>query len=197
VQAAASRADALGFPTREWLLRDVRLDSGQPLSQTKTGRGLLAIMATLEAAIESGILAGRILVSAHIPQDLHRWDLYGELLDGVSEMIVVSCHSHVPDAIQNRFGVHVVKHVAVPPGDATLEMQHRQLEDDEVPPASVARALEQLGDWPRGRLVLVGAGYAGKLIIDEARQRGGVALDVGSIFDRWVGLNTRSYQDIA
>jgi tetratricopeptide (TPR) repeat protein len=197
VHAAAGRADALGFPTREWLLRDVRLDSGQPLSRTKTGRGLLAIMSELEAAIASGSLPGRILVSAHIPQDLHRWNLYGELLDGAGEVVIVSCHPQMPEAIRHRFGTQVVKHVVVPPGDATLEIQHRHLDDSEVPPASVARALEQLGEWQQGRLVLVGAGYAGKVIIDEARQRGGVALDLGSIFDRWVGLNTRSYQDIA
>jgi len=43
----------------------------------------------------------------------------------------------------------------------------------------------------------VGAGYAGKIIIDEARQRGGIALDLGSIFDHWLGLHTRSYQDLA
>jgi tetratricopeptide (TPR) repeat protein len=197
VHAAAGRSDALGFPTREWLLRDVRLDSGQPLSKTKTGRGLLAITSELEAAIASGSLPGRILVSAHIAQDLHRWNLYGDLLEDAGEVVVVSCHPQVPEAMRNRFGAHVVKHVLVPPGDATLEMQHRHLDDSEVPPASVDRALEQLGEWPRSRLVLVGAGYAGKVIVDEAHQRGGVALDLGSIFDRWVGLNTRSYQDIA
>ena len=78
-----------------------------------------------------------------------------------------------------------------------LEIQHRALSDDELPPRSIDRVLDELGDTPRGRLVLVGAGYAGKIIIDEARNRGGIALDLGSIFDRWMGANTRSYQDLA
>jgi hypothetical protein len=46
-------------------------------------------------------------------------------------------------------------------------------------------------------MVLIGAGYAGKVIVDEARRRGGVALDLGSIFDGWLGHHTRSYQDLA
>jgi hypothetical protein len=55
---------------------------------------------------------------------------------------------------------------------------------------------ENLGDLPRNRLVLVGAGYLGKWLVDVSRARGGVALDVGSIFDYWMGLKTRSYLDL-
>jgi hypothetical protein len=43
----------------------------------------------------------------------------------------------------------------------------------------------------------VGAGYLGKRLVDLAKMRGGVALDLGSIFDHWVGINTRSYMDLA
>jgi hypothetical protein len=45
-----------------------------------------------------------------------------------------------------------------------------------------------------GRLTVVGAGYAGKVIVQEAKKRGAVALDLGSILDYWVGAATRSYQ---
>jgi hypothetical protein len=44
-----------------------------------------------------------------------------------------------------------------------------------------------------GRLVVVGAGYAGKVIVHEARKRGAVALDLGSVMDYWIGASTRSY----
>jgi hypothetical protein len=128
---------------------------------------------------------------------MERWNMYGELFDGVGEAVLVSCHAALPDELMRRFGLRTAKHVLMPPGDAMLEMQHRALTDNEVPPASLNRALADLGDWPRGRMVLIGAGYAGKVIVDEARRRGGVALDLGSIFDGWLGHHTRSYQDLA
>jgi hypothetical protein len=44
-----------------------------------------------------------------------------------------------------------------------------------------------------GRMVIVGAGYAGKVIVHEAKKRGAVALDLGSVLDYWIGASTRSY----
>jgi hypothetical protein len=99
--------------------------------------------------------------------------------------------------MQSRFGVGVATHILVPPGDSMRDMQHRALSDEEMPPRSLERALEALDDKLHGTLVLVGAGYAGKVTIDEARKHGGVALDLGSIFDSWMGEHTRSYQDLA
>ncbi|HEX3652686.1 MAG TPA: tetratricopeptide repeat protein [Rhizomicrobium sp.] len=197
VRCAIENADAIGVPTRSRLLRDVRLDGGPALARRKSGRGLISVMGALEEATANGSLAGKIVTSAHVHQDMERWNIYGELFDGVSAVVLVSCHAALPDELMRRFGLRTAKHVLMPPGDAMLEMQHRALTDNEVPPASLNRALADLGDWPRGRMVLIGAGYAGKVIVDEARRRGGVALDLGSIFDGWLGHHTRSYQDLA
>ncbi|MBV9571802.1 MAG: tetratricopeptide repeat protein [Alphaproteobacteria bacterium] len=197
VEQAAWEADAIGFPTREWLLRDIRLDSGAGFAATKSGRGLLVIAEALERQCRAGSLAGKVFTSAHLPQDLHRWNLYGELFDGVDEIVLVSCHPRLHDELRHRFGTITVKHVLMPPGDSMRETEHRALTDDELPTRDLDRALNELGDWPKGRLVLVGAGYAGKVIIHHARQRGGIALDLGSIFDHWIGVHTRSYQDLS
>jgi hypothetical protein len=43
-----------------------------------------------------------------------------------------------------------------------------------------------------GTLVLVGAGIIGKILVDEARQCGAVALDVGSLLDYVAGVKSRS-----
>jgi thioredoxin-like negative regulator of GroEL len=197
VRAASLRADVLGFPTREWFLRDIRLDGGAPLSAARSGRGLLTILHLVEKEWSAGSLSRKALVSAHLPQDLQRWNLYGELFDGLRDVVLVSCHPALPDAFHARFGVNVARHVLVAPGDSMREIQQRVLADAEMPPQSIVRALANLGDAPRRRMVLVGAGYAGKVIVDEAKRRGGIALDLGSIFDHWVGAHTRSYQDLA
>jgi hypothetical protein len=49
----------------------------------------------------------------------------------------------------------------------------------------------------QGRLVVVGAGYLGKWIVHQAKLAGGIAVDLGSALDYWMGLRTRSYQDLA
>ena len=197
VRQATFDSDAIGFPAREWFLRDVRLDSGAALAATKSGRGLLVVAETLERELQCGALAGKILTSAHLPQDLQRWNLYPELFDGVRQVVLVSCHPALPDFLRNKFELETVKHVLIAPGDSMREMEHRALTNNEVPPRSLERALDDLGDSPNAQLVLAGAGYAGKIIIAEARRRGGIALDLGSIFDHWLGRHTRSYQDLA
>jgi hypothetical protein len=45
----------------------------------------------------------------------------------------------------------------------------------------------------KGNVFLVGAGGLGKVYCNWIKQRGGVAIDMGSILDGWAGLITRSY----
>ena len=49
---------------------------------------------------------------------------------------------------------------------------------------------KQLVEFP-GMLYLVGGGLYGKLYCQLIRSQGGVALDLGSLFDAWLGLPTR------
>jgi len=45
-----------------------------------------------------------------------------------------------------------------------------------------------------GYLCLIGGGFIGKKYVIECAKRGGVALDIGSVFDRWAGFITRGKQ---
>jgi tetratricopeptide (TPR) repeat protein len=47
-----------------------------------------------------------------------------------------------------------------------------------------------------GAVFLVGAGVCGKLYCDVIKQRGGIAIDVGSLFDLWAGRFTRPYMNL-
>ncbi|HEY4113241.1 MAG TPA: hypothetical protein VGM17_04200 [Rhizomicrobium sp.] len=189
-------ADALGIPTVARILRDVKLDVPQDFAATRTGRGILAVLNALSQPSSFRAFETGVFTSAHLHQDIERWQLYPALLQPADEAVVVSCHPRLPDALQDRFGVKTSHHILIPPrhhsGDA--------FESVAIPgalPEYLDGVISQLGDWPKGRLVLVGAGYGGKIAIAEAKGRGGIALDLGSIFDYWMGVRTRSYQDIA
>ena len=47
-----------------------------------------------------------------------------------------------------------------------------------------------------GTLVLIGAGVPAKIMADQAREAGAVALDVGSLMDYMVGHKTRTIADL-
>jgi len=58
-------------------------------------------------------------------------------------------------------------------------------------PQGYRRVLAAMADVEPGELVLVGAGVLGKVYAEAARQRGGVAVDLGSVLDGWAGVMSR------
>jgi Flp pilus assembly protein TadD len=196
VLSAMQTADALGIPAFSRILRDIRLDSPESFAQSRTGRGITAVLNALEpnGPLRNARAAGQMLTSAYVQHDLVKWELYAKLFDGAGEVVAVSCHSGLPQAMQKLFGVTVARNILIPPRHASLaafglsEMGPRILPDvlDEI----IARMDGDLA----GQLVIVGAGYAGKCIVQAARERGAVALDLGSVLDYWLGVATRSYQ---
>ncbi|HEY1707273.1 MAG TPA: tetratricopeptide repeat protein [Rhizomicrobium sp.] len=198
VLSATRRADCIGIPGAARFLRDTPLERDDALLATRSGRGLRAVL----SAVESGYLSdastppARTYASAHLHQDIAFWKLYGELFDHVGDVVCVTCHPDLPDALRSRFGVKTAANFVIAPRSATARLMRKRTADPRTLPEMVRDVLASIGDAPRGRLVIVGAGYLGKWICDEARARGGVALDLGSIVDYWVGLKTRSYLDL-
>lgn len=199
VLASIRRSDCVGIPTLSRFLRDLALDRDDALTRTRSGRGLRAVL----SAVEKGYLedattpAARSYASAHLHQDLERWKLYGELFDGVGEIVCITCHPDLPDVLQSLFGVRTAQNVLIPPRSATARLMRKRTMDTRTLPAMVEEVINAMDAVAANRMVVVGAGYLGKWIADEARARGGVALDLGSMLDYWIGMKTRSYLDIS
>jgi hypothetical protein len=198
VLAATRRADCVGVPGAARFLRDIPLDRDDALLATRSGRGLRAVLSAMEGGYlnDASTPPSRSYASAHLHQDLAYWKLYGELFDHVGDVVCVTCHPDLPDALRARFGIGTAANFVIAPRSATARVLRKLTADTRTLPEMVRDVLTAMGDTPRGRLVIVGAGYLGKWICDEARARGGVALDLGSIVDYWVGLKTRSYLDL-
>ena len=199
VSSAIWNADCVGIPTVSRILRDIKLHENDELDGGRTGRGLRSILYTFENVerFRSQSPGKQRFTSCHLHQDLARWNLYPELLARSKEVVLVSCHPGLAEVVQQRFGVSVAGNIIVPPRHASLPLLREKPAASGPLPEVIGGVAERLGDLPRNRLVLVGAGYLGKWLVDLAKTRGGVALDLGSIFDHWVGINTRSYQDLA
>ncbi|HTT98550.1 MAG TPA: tetratricopeptide repeat protein [Rhizomicrobium sp.] len=185
-------ADILGVPTLERILRDVKPERREFLGQTRAGRGIRTVLRAMETG---GALANphALMISAHIQHDLGEWNLYGELFDGLSDIVAVSCHAGLPDAFHKRFNATIAQNLVVPPRHASLASFGMTEMGPKILPDVLDETIAQLPTDLSGRMAIVGAGYAGKVIVQEAKKRGALALDLGSVLDYWIGASTRSY----
>lgn len=190
-------ADCIGIPGIARFVRELHLQREDALETSLTGRGLRAILHCAETweQFRSSGATQPVFTSCHIHQHLELWNCYDELFDSVNEVVLVSCHESLDDRVRDRFGLKIAGHILLPPDRVTGPLISSKMHSRTLP-SILDSVLDELGDLPEGRLVLVGAGLLGKLIVGEARVRGGVALDLGSIFDHWLGLRTRSYLDL-
>jgi hypothetical protein len=198
VAGAIWNADCIGVPTVSRFLRDIKLGADDALETGRTGRGLRATLWALEnlQRFRPDYLPPPVFSSCHLHQDLERWNLYPDLLDGIDEAVLITCHPGLADVMKRRFGLNIAGEVLVPPRHASLPLIRRRISETRSLPEMIYEVAGKLGDLPQGRLVIVGAGYLGKWLTGLAKERGGVALDLGSIVDYWVGIRTRSYVDL-
>jgi len=199
IASAIWNADWVGIPTVSRILRDLNLSENDRLEGGRTGRGLRSVLHTFENMdrFRPGFSNLQQFTSCHVHQDLMRWDAYPELFERAGEVVLVSCHPGLPDVLERQYGARIAASIVVPPRHASIPLLRERPAVSAPLPVVIEDVSEQLGELPRNRLVLVGAGYLGKTLIHLAKKRGGVALDIGSVFDHWVGVNTRSYLDLA
>jgi len=121
--------------------------------------------------------------------DLHiyLWQdgLLDEIVQEAKRVVLVTCRNVVDD-FEARYGKKTYW-VRVPEEGHTGERptehwaMHEQI------------AAEAAGNCGPGTLALVGAGFLGKWYATMCAEMGGVALDVGSLFDLWSGVRSRSW----
>lgn len=190
-------ADCIGVPTVARFLREARLGEDDCFDRNLTGRGLRAILYAMERypSYRGAAAPPPIFTSCHLHQELAHWDLYGDLLRGVREIAIVSCHPGLAEFMERRFDASVGRNILLPPDRVSGPALARRTSETRALPDMIEDVALELAGVPPGSLVLVGAGYPGKWLVDVARAGGSVALDVGSVFDYWLGLPTRSYLD--
>lgn len=165
LKLAIRNADILGVP------RQAQIASGMHLWRAVVD------------AVETFALVrpGTALTHTALHRLLQHALLYRPLLEGVDFVGVVSCR-RVMDALREVFGVAEVRWYGV----------KGELEDTgEIQTPHFPDGFEELREtlhvpYP-GALFLVGAGVFGKIYCHWIKQRGGIAVDIGSIFDSWAG----------
>jgi hypothetical protein len=113
--------------------------------------------------------------------------LYHKLLEGVETVNYISCRS-LNNEITKTFGVPIVNHYKIAPEIMfTPNYKGKKHYPDQF--VKIESWMDKM--TVEGSVCFVGAGVVGKIYCNWFRDRGGVAFDVGSIFDEWAGMITR------
>jgi thioredoxin-like negative regulator of GroEL len=131
------------------------------------------------------------LTDAMVHLDLHRAaPFYGGVLAGIDFLGVVSPHPGLAERLARHHGIRACAEYLLP-GESRLpgDKQNRR-EQPHFP--DLYHELYRRIDVPYpGAVFLVAGGMLGKIYCTWIRQRGGIAIDAGSVVDAWMGFNTR------
>ena len=130
--------------------------------------------------------SNQLCTDASIPIDLHRASPFlADLLTGANFVGVIGPHAELPTRIAARFDIARTAYYPVP-GERRLPA-HLVSELDFHFPNRYHEILRDLAVPERGAIFLVAAGLLGKVYCARIHELGGIAIDIGSLADGWMG----------
>ena len=161
---------------------------GIPLKESKNEDYWSKVKDILKENTHENILEEKFTASIDLHSHLLDKDHYTKLLEGLDTLNYISCRN-LDAEFKNLFNIRTVNRFTIAPevkftsgynGEKHYPYQFNQIRK------WMDRAINC-----EGSLCLTGAGVVGKIYNNWFRDRGGVAIDIGSIFDSWAGLSTR------
>ena len=123
----------------------------------------------------------------------HLMNFYGDLIQGANNISVITCYPNLLDLLKEKFSVKLGRAYLIPPQAVNISRTPSEIHY----PLRFNKLIDELSSESlAGKLFFVGAGLPGKIYCDQIKRQGGMALDIGSIMDVWVGKGVRPYQDL-
>lgn len=195
--SAIREADLLGIPG-PWrcCLTFSNIQNGNA-SLNLEARGLKAILNLLDRDPEDGnteLAPAPVytLTSCHVHSHFEDLGLWTMIMNEIESCSVISCHPSIVQAMKTKFGLSVSKFYPIPAEFkySPLFEPESKMEKPHFPDRFEATCSDISVDYP-GEVFLVAAGFLGKFYCRKIKEKGGIALDVGSAADYWMNYKTR------
>jgi hypothetical protein len=183
VMDAIRHADLVGGPERGTIARS--FDTPYPDLDVRGMCGMRGVYNSLATASPLSELSDTIWASTWFSRAL--LPHYVDLLRGLPYLGFVTCYPQLAGLLQARTGVTRTETVAVPM-QASIAKVHRDIRHY---PDAYPGILDQLRPPHEGAVYIVAAGILSKGYCTTIKERGGIAIDVGSVADVWMGSRTR------
>jgi hypothetical protein len=178
INKAATWADVVGLPYDVWIEHEYRILSHRGIF------GLVNVFRGMHGLPEEGF------AHQNINTTLASTGALASLLTGRAAVGLVSCHHDLPDALRRRFGIGEVEFHKLPAERGRIHIFGDKTNGDHFPTA-FRQTLAALEKPHHGKLFLVAGGILGKFYCRKIKEFGGVAIDIGSIADAWIGALSR------
>ena len=176
-----SVADIVGVPSADWIRQEIRLRN------LSTVINCLQIIRLLE---DYEIDESRTSVSS-VALDLEYHGLLQEILNESGSVSLITSHAALGDHLSQHRRATIRQTILIPPAHSDCEQTGYQLRSSHFRD-SFSVTIKSIKKTIRpGDVVLVAAGFLGKVYALRVRQQGGIALDIGSLADLWMGHMTR------
>ena len=196
---AMAAADVIGVPTPERVVFEYAhfIKDMERHGYSRGYVGVAEILSYLTQARASGMLRDILITDCDIARPLYEWQEWSSalactlprILKGRKDVTFVTCHPQLEPSLQRMLGISRSRTLLIPPergrikGDGLLAGDHFA--------DHFQRINEELRRDP-GAIVVVAAGFLGKAYCATAKAASAVAIDIGSLADFWVGVNTRA-----
>lgn len=192
-------ADYLGIPSSSRIIYEYS-QLEQDLLRYGYSRGYVGVREVLLDAYD--ILKGdlnsvRVIGSCDVARAMYSWQdaedslevVLPKVLYGLDRLHIISCHPQLATVLQSFLCIDEVNSILIPPEKGRLSASNMldgdHLEHFFAPISEKCKAME-------GQVVLVAAGFLGKIYCALIKEAGGVAIDIGSLADFWAGYSTRA-----
>jgi hypothetical protein len=176
-------ADLVGGPERGTI--DRSFDTPYPDLDVRGMCGMRGVYNYLATATDLRRLAETIWASTWFSRAL--LPHYFDLVRGLPFLGFVTCYPELEEVFRDRAGVATTTTVAVPM-QASIAKVHRDIRHY---PDAYPGIVDQLRPPHEGAVYIVAAGILSKAYCTTIKARGGIAIDVGSVADVWMGARTR------
>jgi hypothetical protein len=181
IREAIDEADLLGFPGPKTTIGGFAIED-----RKKDVRG---ICGNRSACIVLSQIAGRLALYTDAWFSRGILPHYQDILQGEERIGLVSVYPDLAEKLMRTFSIRRIDFIKVPTQAVFVPTKERK--DTGHYPHEMNRILREISPSFVGMIFLVAAGLLGKKYCTEIKRRGGIAIDIGSIAEIWMGIQAR------
>ena len=191
---AILNADFIGLPTKAQHNQQFQNITTLPKPELKLrgSTGVVGVRASL-MQLPTYTLSQKILCQWHVHKQLA--PSLPKLLKFAHKVSVITCYPNLLPTIQRAFEINAGKTILIPPQALNISSTPKNIHYPNRFEEIINNEL--IDNVENGELFLVSAGLLGKYYCSAIKDQGGMAIDIGSLADVWLGLSVRNYHKLS